>query len=420
MSKQAKSKNKLASWITLFLCCAVVVGLIFAAPWLMELFGGKLPDGGEGSLGQAPEEPEYPIELTISCVGDIMVHSPQIPAQYNMQTGGYDFHNNFEYIKPYIEKADLALCNLETTFAGGPGYSGYPLFNTPDELADAVKASGWDVAILSNNHILDKGLDGMKRTITVAREKGLQTVGAQLEGEKNYTIVNVKGVNIGIVAYTYETARQNGRRALNGNPIPVAAEPLLNTFGYGYLDEDLNKIFGSISQARNDGAEIILCYFHWGQEYQGQPTEYDRRIAREVAAAGADIIFASHPHVIQPIEYVEVEATGKRVPIFYSLGNFISNQRLETVNDRFTEQGILGQVTLEFMKSTGEIINMNPGAVPFWVEKYWTDRNIYTVIPLDSNLSTNPVLPASGHLWKAEQAKQDIINRIGEEFIIAD
>lgn len=420
MSKQIKAKNKFSSGITLIICCAIVVGLIFTVPTLMEKYGGQLSSGGGGSAESIPEEPEKPVKLTISCAGDIMVHSPQLPAQYNMQTGEYDFHNNFQYIKNYIEKADLALCNLETTFAGGPGYSGYPLFNTPDQLGDAVKEAGWDVVLLSNNHILDKGLDGMKRTVQISREKGLLTAGAQLEGEKNYTIVNVKGVNVGIVAYTYETARQNGRRGLNGNPIPIEAEPLINTFGYGYLDEDLNKIFGSISQARRDGAELIVCYFHWGQEYQGQPTEYDRRIAREVAAAGADIIFASHPHVIQPIEYMEVEATGKRVPVFYSLGNFISNQRLETVKDRFTEQGIVGQVELEYMKSTGEIISLTSGAIPFWVDKYWTDRNVYTVIPLDSKLNTNPVFPVSGHLQKAEQAKQDITNKIGQEFILGD
>ena len=145
-----------------------VVGLCIILPPLLH--GNEtLPE----PAAPAAEEPETPVSLKISAVGDVMVHKPQIPAQYDSLTGTYNFDNNFEYVKKYIEKADLSLCNLETTFAGGE-YSGYPVFNAPESLGTALKKAGFDVALTANNHMMDMGLDGMKRTLEIARGEGLQ------------------------------------------------------------------------------------------------------------------------------------------------------------------------------------------------------------------------------------------------------
>lgn len=362
-------------------------------------------------------EPEEPVSLSISAVGDVMVHHPQITAQYDGATKTYNFDNNFEYVKKYIARADLALCNLETTFAGGH-YTGYPVFNTPDSLADALKKAGFDVALTANNHIMDMGVDGMKRTLKVARDAGLVTAGTHLEGEKDYAIVTVKNIKVGIVAYLYETPEYDAIPTINSAPIPKDDQALFNTFNYDTLDEDLEKVNRSIQHARADGAEIVICYFHWGEEYQRSPNEYQQRMARDAASYGADMIIASHPHVVQGAEMITDAATGRKVPVFYSMGNFISNQRTETLDNRYTEQEIIAQVQLEYMKSTKKIVSVKMNAVPLWVEKYKkAGKDIYAVIPLDDTMDENPALAESGHLARAGQALADIRNLMGAEYI---
>lgn len=362
-------------------------------------------------------EQEEAVSISISAVGDVMVHKPQIPAQYDSATGAYNFDNNFEYVKKYIEKADLALCNLETTFAGGT-YTGYPVFNAPESLAEALKKAGFDVALTANNHIMDKGLSGMKRTLEITRDAGLQTTGTHLDGEKDYTILDVKNVKIGIVAYLYETPEIGAVSTINGNQISAEAWSLLNTFSYNTLDEDLEKVKKSIQDARAEGAEIVVCYFHWGEEYQRSPNEYQQYMAMEAASYGADVIFASHPHVLQGMEMLTDDATGRKVPVFYSMGNFISNQRTETLDNRYTEQGIIAEVQLEYMKSTKQVLSVNMDAVPLWVDKYNRNgKDVYTIVPLDDTLPENPSLAESGHLSRAEQALSDIRDLLGDEYI---
>ncbi len=397
-----------------------MAALIIAA----GLFIIILPPILHGEKGDAPPaspptvtEPEKPVSLSISAVGDVMVHQPQITAQYDSATETYNFDNNFEYVKKYIAGSDLALCNLETTFAGGH-YTGYPVFNTPDSLAVALKKAGFDVALTANNHIMDMGVDGMKRTLKVARDAGLVTAGTHLEGEKDYAIVTAKGVKIGIVAYLYETPEYDAIPTINSNPIPKDAIPLFNTFNYNTLDKDLEKVNKSIQDARADGAEIVICYFHWGEEYQRSPNEYQQHMAKEAARYGADVIIASHPHVIQGAEMLTDAETGRKVPVFYSMGNFLSNQREETLDNRYTEQEIIAQVQMEYMKSTKKIVSVKMDAVPLWVEKYKkAGRDIYAVIPLDDTMDENPALAESGHLARAKQALSDIRSLIGEEYI---
>jgi len=412
MEQKEKQKQNMIRLSVILGTIVLLVGLFMIFPLLFH--GGK---DEQKPVKQTTQTEEKAVELKISAVGDVMVHKPQIPAQYNRETNSYQFDNNFAYIKNYIKEADLALCNLETTFAGGH-YTGYPVFNAPESLADALKHAGFDVALTSNNHIMDMGLDGMKRTLEIARKAGLETAGTHLAGEKNYSLVKVKGVTIGIVAYGYETPSIDSRTTINGNEISGEAKQLLNTFSYETLEDDLLKIKQSIQDAREDGADIVVCYFHWGEEYQRSPNDYQQYIARQAAAYGADIIFASHPHVVQGIEILTDEASGRKVPVFYSMGNLISNQRTETLDNRYTEQGIIAEVNLEYRKSTGEILTEQVDAVPVWVDKYRHDgKDVYAVVPLDDQLSENTDLAQSGHLARAEQALSDIKELLGEEYI---
>lgn len=409
---------------------------------------------------EAAPEPEE-ISLTIRCVGDIMGHLSQLIANYDKTTDIYDFSGDYAYVKTYIEEADLALCNVETTFAGNGDYKGYPYFNSPDQLAFDIAKAGFDVALVSNNHMLDTKLAGLDRSLSVLRDAGMATAGARKEGESRTLIVPVSGVNIGIVAYTYETALYNGHRTLNGSIMQEGAENYINSFRYYAMDEDMAAIASDIQDVKDEGADIVVAYFHWGDEYKRKASRTQREMAEQVAASGADIIFASHPHVLQEVEEIvtqyqlilpkpeevpeeeeswivklrsafglikeepieepvdEGPQTKTRVvPVFYSMGNFISNQRQETLDNRYTEQGMIASVTLTYVPDTKEIKNVETTFIPTWVEKYKKNgQTEYAILPLVGDFQDNAELAASGHLSRAQQALADMVALIGGQYV---
>lgn len=368
---------------------------------------------GESSKPVKEEQVEKsePVEFTVMCVGDIMAHSPNIKSAASGD--GYDFSDNYEYVSDYISQADLSLCNMETTFAGGTP-QGYPLFNAPDQLASAVKAAGFDVAFTSNNHMLDTGIDGAKRSLTVLRDAGLETVGSHLEGEKTYLVTEVKGVKVGLVSYTYETSEETGGSlSINGNTVSAEAGSLINSFSYAELEStDYNKIQADIDGCRNDGAQLVICYLHWGEEYQQTPNEKQTKMAARLADMGADIIFASHPHVPQGAD-VLTASDGRKVPVFYSMGNFISNQRAETLSNRYTENGTMVFVAVSYDPDKNVCKAESVKIIPTWVDKYGSSSIEYRIIPLDGSYESNPSLAESGHLSRAQTSYQDALSMYG-------
>lgn len=366
-----------------------------------------------------PEEPleDEIVELTISSVGDIMAHMLQLQAAYNEADDTYDFTNNYGYIKPYIEQADLAIANLETTFAGeSRAYSGYPTFNAPDALADALKFAGFKVISTVNNHTIDTGLTGMLRTLDVLQDRDLTPVGTRKSTEEDsYVVKDIDGIKIGITAYSYESPSTGGRRMLNGIPIPQEAENLIDTFDYDKINEDLDKMANRINEMKEQGAEIIVFVLHWGNEYRRSTNVHQENIAQNLSDLGVDVIFGSHPHVIQPVQYVNSQISGKKTLVAYSLGNFISNQRLETLDNRYTEDGLLVNVTFEKNMTTGHITMKEVSYVPTWVNRYvvsgqWT----YEIIPVYQALA-NPEqfnLVTEETIKRAQMSLDDTVNWI--------
>jgi poly-gamma-glutamate synthesis protein (capsule biosynthesis protein) len=393
---------------------AAIVGLIIAIPLFSACDGNQ--NGQSGSDGGAPgQEPpavsqqavkteeEKAVSISIACAGDVMAHEPQLVAQFDEKTKLYDFSNNFEYVKDYIASADLAMCNLETTLGSSP-YTGYPRFSSPDSLAAALADTGFDVLFTSNNHMLDRDADGLRKTIDGVRAAGLKNVGSQYEDEKNYIVVSAGAVDVGIVAYTYESPRTGNTRTLNGIRITDEILPMVNSFGYEDLEGDLDDVAAAMASARKDGADVVICYFHWGNEYQRAYDDTQRYIAGRAVAAGADLIFASHPHVLQTMEIIEAD-NGRRVPVFYSMGNFISNQRSETTGSIYTEQGLIAMVELEVLPDSGKIVSIEAKALPTWLDKYYSGgKQTYTIVPLDAEYEGNPAILESGHLARATEA----------------
>ena len=446
MRKKKKTGRAAVAAICLF---AAVFGLLLFYPLPAE------------ETQAAP--PPRKASLTIRCAGDIMGHLSQLMASYDAGSGTYDFSGDYEYVREYIEEADLALCNVETTFLGDGAYKGYPYFNSPDQLAFDIAGAGFDVALFSNNHILDTKIPGLERSLEVLAQAGMKTAGAYREGGSRTLIVPAGEIEVGIVSYTYETGLSNGHRTLNGSILPKGAEKRFNSFRYYALEEDLQQIAGDIREVRDSGADIVIAYFHWGNEYQRTPGTTEKEMALRIAQAGADIIFASHPHVVQGIEEIlleeeivppppaeelpepeeswilrfrqkfglglpepeeEVPAEEapvtriRTVPVFYSMGNFISNQRQETLDNRYTEQGMIASVTLTCDLDGGFIEQTETAFIPTWVEKYSSGGETrYAIIPLVGDYPENPELLASGHGARAEQALTDMIELIGGEYL---
>lgn len=339
----------------------------------------------------SPVKPPAPIEIQLTAVGDIMVHGPQLKAQYNKISDQFDFHNNFHFIKPYVENADLALFNLETTFAGeDKGYSSFPRFNSPDSLAEALQTAGFDVAVAANNHTIDTGMDGVLRTLDVLHEKKLKTVGTRKSHkESRFLIENIKGIKIGITAYTYETPAYGKNKTINSLILPSNLEPLINSFRYDRLEEDLIQMKSTIDDMREAGAEIIVFYLHWGEEFQREPNDYQKLIAQVLNTYGVDIILGSHPHVLQPMEWMEHPKYGNQTLVVYSLGNFLSNQRYEILKNRYTEDGMLVHVKIMKDMVNNSVHISNVSYQPTWVHKYIDgSKRVFEILPLPEALES--------------------------------
>ncbi|XZJ11774.1 CapA family protein [Clostridium perfringens] len=315
-------------------------------------------------------------KVNISAVGDIILHDEQIWSAYNEENKAYDFMNNFKYVKNFIEKSDIAYGTIEGTYAGEEiGYSGYPNYNGPDSMIDALKDTGFDIINVATDHSLDKGVEGASKTGEKI-DKEMTSI-----GNKKYIIKKVKGIEIGFTSYTYESKEGE----LNGNKIPEDIN--LNTFSYNKLDKELEEMKALVEEMKNEGAEFIVFGMHWGVEYKTEPSKYQVKIAEALNEYGVDLILGSNPHVVQPIEEIEGE-DGNKTLVAYSLGNFISNQRLETMGDRRTADGIILNLTLDKSRKGVKIEKWD--YTPTWVYKIPREnkKSDYYILPVEETLNS--------------------------------
>lgn len=315
------------------------------------------------------EELEEEVDLpnptaTFLAVGDVMMHDGQIWAGYDEKTDTFDYTEFFHVVKDEITAADIAMADLETTLGGKEQkYTGYPMFNSPDELADALKNAGFDIIVTSNNHCLDRGAKGALRTIQVLKERGLAPLGTyESEEEREQILIKeVNGINFAFLSYTYGT---------NGIPVPKDKPYLVNL-----IDEEL--ILGDLEKAQSQ-ADVVVVYLHFGEEYQRTPSKSQRKLAHLLLKKGASFIVASHPHVIQPGEWMEVqEPDGEIIKkyIAYSMGNFISAQRFP-----HTEEGLMVKFTLEKDLKKNKVYLTDVKEIETWVDKFVRDGKMRYVV----------------------------------------
>lgn len=268
-----------------------------------------------------PPPPPAPTVATLAVCGDAMSHMPITKDAWNGER--YDYARIMAAARPYVEAADCAVVNLETTLSGGPPYSGYPAFNSPDDMAAGLKALGFDLCLTANNHSLDRGFSGLSRTLDVLDETGLAHVGTsrtQEEAEHNIAVADAGGISIAFLGYTYGT---------NGIPVPKKHPYAINVFNTDYLTNlsqpDYGRLAADLEAAQALGTDLVAVMIHWGLEYKTQPNRYQEELADFLFENGADIILGGHSHVPQPME-LRTLPDGRRGFVCYSLGNFISSQ----------------------------------------------------------------------------------------------
>lgn len=333
---------------------------------------------------------------TISSVGDMLMHLSVINSGLDDATGTYNLESIFGYINDYTTAADLMVGNLETTLAGldnGYKYSGYPAFNCPDSVIDAMKSAGFDLVLTANNHSYDTRGFGMKRTLEVIKDRKLSYLGTKLDAEeKDYTIVDCNGIRIGLMCYTYETTDGDSETiALNGIGLTKADSKLVNAFSYKNLNKFYTEVEENLAEMEENGAEAVMFYIHWGEEYQLQANSSQKAIAQKLCDLGVDVIVGGHPHVVQPVELLtSTTDESQKTVCLYSMGNAVSNQRLgniSSVKTAHTEDGVMMQVTFAEY-SDGTVIVESADVLPFWVWMHYDENwnKLYQMMPLDDQI----------------------------------
>ena len=327
------------------------------------------------------EEIKY---IDIVSLGNLIIHQSQINGAKN--ENGYDFSPSFQYIKEMVSEADISLGILEGTLAGGEP-TGYPYFNSPDEVVDSLRDTGIDIVNYANNHIYDYDDEGLQRTIEVTKEKGLDVLGVKsTEEEKSYLVKEVDGVKIGFASYVFETETINGYKTINSNPVSINSENLINTFNYNNLESFYNRIESEISEMKAEGVEFIIASMHWGEEYNTYIEATQNEIAKKLNELGVDIILGGHPHVIQPYEIICNES-GHSTFVIYSQGNSLSNQSEQEIGVAESEDGIMIKFTLE--KKDGNVSLKEYKIIPTWVYKEEKGDGTYyhKIIPVEEALA---------------------------------
>lgn len=309
----------------------------------------QVPDFG---IVSEPVPAPEPITATLAVCGDIMSHMSQTKDAWDAAADRYDYSTMISGARDWVEKADFAVANLETTFSGGPNYSGYPAFNSPDELADSLKEAGFDLMLTANNHSMDRGFAGLARTLDVLDQTGLQHVGTyrsqqEFDTAQGIVLADIGGISVAFLGYTYGT---------NGIPVPADKAFAINLFNMDYLTAlstpDTAKLQAELAAARAMQPDLIAVMIHWGNEYQTQQNAYQEQLASLLFENGADIILGGHSHVPQPMELRTVtgpDGQAKQGFVQFSLGNFISAQ-----NDRYTDTTAVVNLTLEKDLETGK------------------------------------------------------------------
>lgn len=388
--------------------------------------------GGDVTETEQTNAPLTYTEITLLSAGDVMYHSPQLEEAHDWTTGEYDFSATYQYVKPLVSAADYAVVNFEATTAGDAlEYTGYPTFNAPDTAMSVLKDAGFDMLLFANNHCNDTGSLGIARTQENFVRFGFDYIGARPDGaSKTYRIVNVKGIELGLLNTTDDlTYGSTGPKAINGIPLAEDDVDKIDTFNHSFLDEFYARAGAAIADLKAQGADLIVYYIHWGDEYNLIHNEIQGAVAQKLCDLGVDVIIGGHPHVVQDAGMLtSTEDPSHKTLCFYSLGNYVSNQnRLtmgDTMNKEYTENGLTVILTIR-KYSNGQTMVTKVETVPTWVHRYTdptTWKNYHVIVPLPQAVADPSAYGltlsdfGTGHAQQAMAMTNEQISGVAEAF----
>lgn len=305
-----KKKKKTIRIISIILIVLAIISIIAGG----TLFGISLYKAEQEEKNRKPnivdndspsDKNNYETSATFIAVGDALIHGAVYKDAYS--NGVYNFNNMFTEVKPIIEQYDLKYYNQETILGGTSlGLSSYPLFNSPQEVGDAFMDMGFNLVSLATNHSLDYGERGLINSINYwGKQEGVIAAGSYESEESRVTprIMEKNGITYTLLSYSTLT---------NGLRIPYGKDYLFDLYSEEKVKADIERV--------RDKVDVVMVAMHWGVEYTHTPVQEEKTIAKYLASLGVDIVIGTHPHVIQPIDFID------NTMVIYSLGNFISSQ----------------------------------------------------------------------------------------------
>lgn len=305
-----------------------------------------------------PEPEPEPVTLRLTAVGDDLLHNT-LSMDSKQDDGSYCFDPLYEHIADIISGSDIAFINQEVMLTGQ--VSAYPNLAAPAEVADALIKVGFNVINLATNHSLDKGVKGLEACLENVHARPFEGILGAFRTEKEAAqlcILEKQGVRFGFLSYTY---------GLNGYRLPEGKEYMIALIDEDKMQQDLAAI--------RPLCDYLVVSMHWGNEYQHTQNQYQEQLAQLLCDGGADLIIGTHPHVLQPVEWIESD-TGHRTLCAYSLGNFISGQ-----HKRPTMLGGILDLRLKFDPDGTLLETVSAGVIP--TVTYYGSKGGYTVYPLE-------------------------------------
>lgn len=379
--------------------------------------GETLPAGdppGENA-NAAPDPAEQPPrasgakrEAVIRSFGDIIIHEPLYKTAYDAGANTFDFSPYFSLIGDSLRAADYTVGNVDGPMGGkgSRGYRFYPQFNTPPHLLFALETCGTDMLTLANNHALDTYVDGLKRQLDNVEKVGIDHVGAYRTQQEYDTpkVVEIGGIRVGFTNYTVST--NNFDKRVDKDEMQYVLRTTRNS-----------SPTRDIAALREAGAEVVVVYMHWGDEYVRELTASQKDLSRKLVAAGADVIIGGHPHVVQPIHYVTAEGADgetRRALVVFSLGNFLSDQRT-----RYRDSGIIFEFTLTD-DGSGKVEVVSPRYIPTYVWRVKAGGGYdYRVVACGSVIENRPPSMDDDAFKRVNQVWNELQQMIGDAASIA-
>ncbi len=328
-------------------------------------------------------EKSFRTEATISAVGDLLIHSTVYDAAKTGENS-YNFNPMLERVKTYLQETDISIANQETIIGGTEiGLSNYPSFNSPFEVADALQEAGVDIVSIANNHTLDRGEKAIMNAINHYEKIGMEYVGGykSTEDKARLRTISQNGIEFSFLSYTYGT---------NGIPIPEGKEYFVNLI-------DREAIKKDVEEAKQN-SDVVVVAMHWGVEYILYPNTEQEELAEFLAEIGVDIVIGHHPHVLQPMKFIE-RPDGSKMFVVYSLGNFLSGQK-----DDYKDIGGILQLHVEkFVDGSEKKIEIKvDNFIPTYVSQ--VNPTKYHVVPLKD--------AASFGFSQAEAKNEEMMNHM--------